>query len=83
MRIILDGNPDLVENDEFPEINITFTNVIIAGEGERGYVLQNAVMSDDHGPRIEGDNLIQADAIGGKLDVPRNLMIELPEFNIN
>jgi hypothetical protein len=65
--IVLDGGT-------LATTNVTFTNVQISGEGDRGFVHQNTTPTSS--PEVVTEALRQADLDGGPLDVATNFGIE-------
>ena len=78
--LLIDGNPELEDTTtDLPQIDISFNNVLISGNGDRGFVLQNGEVSRiGQGPRIDSDHLIQADEIGGSLEIPQYFELNIP-----
>ena len=74
--IFIEGNSAPVEGTEnnISELNIQIEDVEISGEGDRGFVIQNATIGKK--PTVIGDQLIQADLAGGVLDVAKEVAVD-------
>ena len=72
---IVEYNPELQNlQDNLPEMDVIFENVIIDGVGDRGFLEQRGKI--DQGPDVIPDALINADIEGGLLSTVRPINVD-------